>query len=90
MIDSHYGTLATLAMETDPKTLSPSPETRTKFLEMFGVAWEDAPLLRNGDAMRLMGAGVSGAALERMWRKGPFLKLSPGCYVARLITDEVP
>ena len=27
---------------------------------------------------------------KAMWRKGPFVKLAPGTYVARLIGDEVP
>ena len=33
--------------------------------------------------------GVGGSELEAMWRRGPFLKISPGCYVARLVADEV-
>ncbi len=33
-------------------------------------------------------SGVSGAELEPMWRAGPYLKLAPGTYVAKLEGDS--
>lgn len=89
LIDAHYGTLAELAMTTDPRSLNPSEELRAKFQDNFGVSWDDAPLYTNGAASKELG-GLSGPELEARWRRGPFLKLSPGCYVARLVADEVP
>lgn len=94
LIDAHYGTLAQLAMATDPKTLALTPALKEKFAEVYGVEWDRAPLMTNGEALKavaqLKGGGVSGKELETMWRKGPFVKLSPGCYVARLVADDVP
>ena len=37
-------------MATDPRTLPLADATKAKFREMFGVTWEDAPLMKNGDA----------------------------------------
>lgn len=96
LIDAHYGTLAVLAMKTDPRALSPDAELRAKFEDMFGVAWDAAPLRTNDSASAYVAAKANGAGsrlpgieLEAMWRRGPFLKLSPGCYVARLVADEI-
>jgi len=89
LIDAHYGTLAELAMDTDPRALNPSADLKQRFQEQFGVEWDDAPLQTNGAASAALG-GLDGNELEAMWRRGPFLKLAPGCYVARLVKDEVP
>jgi len=38
--------------------------------------------MTNGEALKTMaehkGGSISGKELETMWRKGPFVKLSPG------------
>ena len=91
LIDAHYGTLAELAMSTDPKELGEalSDSVLDQFELTFGVPWESAPLRRNGEAAVELG-GLSGEELETQWRRGPFVKLAPGAYVARLVGDEVP
>ena len=94
LIDTHYGTLAELAMTTHPRDLEPSmlnSEVLEKFELTFGVPWDTAPLCTNADAPSKLGIpDLSGEDLETMWRKGPFVKLAPGTYVARLIGDDVP
>lgn len=53
---------------------------------MYGIEWDRAPLMTNGAALKAVAAltgssgGVGGKELETMWRKGPFVKLSPGEY----------
>ena len=69
-------------MKTDPRSLSVDDLKKGAFKDMFGVEWDDAPLYLNGDAQRMTGA--TGAELEPMWRKGPYLKLAPGTYIAKL------
>jgi len=50
---------------------------------VFGIPWDRAPLMTNGEALKTMAEhkgcdSISGKELETMWRKGPFVKLSPG------------
>ena len=55
LIDAHYGTLAELAMATDPRKLDLPDGVEASFKDTFGVAWAEAPLLRNGDALEQFG-----------------------------------
>ena len=82
LIDAHYGSLAEAAMSmVAPTTLEAAKAIA--FSDMFGVEWSAARKALNPVAMAEL--RVDGAALEKMWRAGPCLKLSPGVYVAKLV-----
>jgi len=90
LIDRHYGSLAQLAMETQPADISLSPAALEGFASTYGVSWEEAvassAVLRNDVALERL--GVDGQGLEAMWRAGVQLKLAPGTYVSRLEGGE--
>ena len=88
LIDQHYGSLATLAMNTEPADIALQPAARTAFAEAYGVEWEDALglMMRNDKALESL--GVDGTTLEGMWRGGKQVKLAPGTYVSRLDLEE--
>lgn len=87
IIDKHYGTLAELALKTDPRALKVTDESKAQFKDMFGIEWEGAPFETNLAAQQCL--GLSGADLEACWRAGPCLKLAPGTYVAKLEGHEL-
>lgn len=84
LIDQHYGSLAKLAMDTEPADIALQPASKADFAEAYGVEWDDAlpSMLRNDAALEAL--GVDGCALEGMWRSGVQVKLAPGTYVSRL------
>ncbi|KAL1521952.1 hypothetical protein AB1Y20_021598 [Prymnesium parvum] len=87
LIDRHYGSLAKLAMHTDPVQLALPDSARAAFSATFGLEWHEAlPAVMRND-LALAALGVDGAALEAMWRAGEQLKLAPGTYISRLRLD---
>jgi len=90
LIDQHYGSLARLAMATEPSDIALSPAARTAFAEAYGCEWEEAlpSMLRNDKALERL--GVDGSTLEGMWRGGVQVKLAPGTYVSRLAGGDTP
>ena len=84
LIDQHYGSLARLAVETQPAEMELSASAKKSFADTFGVEWDAAlgSVLRNDAALAKL--GVDGAALEALWRQGDTCKLAPGTYVSRL------
>ena len=84
LIDQHYGSLARLAVETQPAEMELSSSAKKSFADTFGVEWDAAlgSVLRNDAALAKL--GVDGAALEALWRQGDTCKLAPGTYVSRL------
>lgn len=84
LIDQHYGSLARIAMDTQPADMALSESALAAFESSFGTSWSAAlgSALRNDEAMAKL--GVDGLALEPMWRGGVQCKLAPGTYVSRL------
>ena len=82
LIDQHYGSLARLAVETQPAEMELSSSAKKSFADTFGVEWDAAlgSVLRNDAALAKL--GVDGAALEALWRQGDTCKLAPGTYVS--------
>ena len=84
LIDQHYGSLARLAMDTDPSEILLTPAAEAAFEEAYGTPWSDAlgSMMTNPAAMASL--GVDGLALESLWRGGKDVKLAPGTYIAQL------
>lgn len=84
LIDQHYGSLAQLAMDTEPSELALSEGALADFESTYGLPWSEAlpSTLKNPAALQAL--KVDGSELERLWRGGLQLKLAPGTYVSRL------
>jgi len=84
LIDQHYGSLARLAMDTQPSEIILSSKSKDAFATTYGIDWESAlpSMMSNPEALDKL--GVDGASLETMWRTGVTCKLAPGTYVSRL------
>lgn len=90
LIDQHYGSLAQLAMSTQPADISLAASAKEAFAEAYGTEWDAAlgSMLRNDDALERL--GCDGLRLEEMWRGGVQCKLAPGTYVSRLDGPDEP
>lgn len=81
-IDAHYGELAKAAMSVAPADLPASDKFRDAFKAQWGLDWDAAPRFNAREAQRVV--GCSGPEMEPLWRAGPYVKLFPGTYVAKL------
>jgi len=90
LIDTHYGAIASKAVELRPGQLNVPDKGQAAFKEMFGESWEEA--LDAGKVFNALEGGaklkVDGAGMEAKWRKlqsgKNLIKFGGGFYCGRV------
>lgn len=84
IIDSHYGYIATVAMEIIPSTIEIGQAKQQEFASSFGTEWKDAAtkMMTNPGAMQSLNIGPT--ELEQKWRAGKTIKIAPSTYISQL------
>ncbi len=78
-IDKHYKDLSRGAYGD---VIQPTEDVLLSFKNVFNVAWEESVVINCVEAFDIL--RVTPTEMEKLWRAGPYLKLAPGRYVARV------
>ena len=92
IIDRHYASISSAAMDLSPRDLRISETGRKAFLKLFGCSIEETiasnTLINCTEAFDRLG-NPSPQILNTLWRNGIELKLGPGLYVSRIEEHDV-